>query len=363
MKSSVYFVVSFVFVTFGLYLPACAQECPVSARTITVPGTQQWTDTKLDVVSGDQLTFAASGTLQFQGSQATNAAGLARGWRDLLRAMPVNAAGNGALVGRIGAPEVAEPFLIGRGSTLTARSSGRLYLGINQLADESSPGAYSVGVCLVRAPKKQAAAAITPAIQIGNDVLDKIPRRISDATGAPGDMVNFLVVGDQDKLLAAFKDAGWVQVDKTKALAVLDATLQTLQKQSYVEMPMSELYLFGRPQDFGMAHAEPIQVIASRNHLRLWKAPEQVDGKTLWVGAATHDIGFERDQRGSGKNITHKIDPKVDAERDFVRDSLTSGGGIAATSYVLPNNPVQQAKTATGGTFQSDGRILVVTLP
>lgn len=349
-------------VALAFCLPLNAQECSGGTHDIKVSGTQQWTDTKLDVVPGDQLTLTASGTLQFQGAQNTTAAGLTRGWRDLLRALPVNAAGNGALVGRIGTAGIAAAFFIGTSGSITARSSGRLYLGVNQLAEESSVGAYNVRVCLGRAPKQTAAVA-APTIKIGNDVLDKIPRRIADESGDPGDMVNFLVIGDQDKLLAAFKDAGWVQVDKTKTLAVLDATLLTLQKKSYVEMPMSELYLFGRPQDFGMAHAEPIEVVASRNHLRLWKAPEQVDGKTLWVGAATHDIGFERDQRGNGKNITHKIDTNVDAERQFVHDSLTAGGGIAGSSYVMPNNPVQEAKTATGGTFHSDGRILVIVLP
>ena len=344
-------------------MTAVAAECAGRSHEVSVLGTQQWTDTNLDISPGDQLSFAASGNVQFQGAQAATPDGLTRGWRDLLRALPVNAAGNAALVGRIGAAEVATPFLIGTANTMTARSSGRLFLGINQLANESSEGSYKVKVCVVAATKAATAHEAAATVQIGNDVLDKIPRRIADQAGTPGDMVNFLVVGEEDKLLEAFKDAGWVQVDKSKELAVLDATLLTLQKKSYVEMPMSELYLFGRPQDFGLAHAEPIEVVASRHHLRLWQAPDKVDGKTLWVGAATHDIGFERDQRGNGRNVTHKIDTNVDAERTFVHDSLTAGGGITGSSYVMPNNPVQEAHTATGGTFHSDGRILIITLP
>src|SRR5207248_917414 len=82
---------------------------------------------------------------------------------------------------------------------------------------------------------------------------------------------------------------------------------------SYLTMPMSQLFLFGRPQDYGWARAEPISVVRSRNHLRIWKAPFQVNGETLWIGAATHDIGFERDQRNNG--ITHKIDPDIDLDR------------------------------------------------
>ncbi len=40
--------------------------------------------------------------------------------------------------------------------------------------------------------------------------------------------------------------------------------------------------------------------------------------------AATHDIGFERDQRNNG--VTHKIDPAIDGEREYVNDTLSSTG-------------------------------------
>jgi hypothetical protein len=123
---------------------------------------------------------------------------------------------------------------------------------------------------------------------------------------------------------------------------------------------MSELTLFGRVQDYGLAHAEPIAVVAQRHHLRLWKAPFKVEGQELWVGAATHDIGFERDQR-NGK-LTHKIDPEVDGEREYVGRSLDETGLVAKLSYLTPEKASKEARTATGATFRSDGRVLVITL-
>ena len=123
---------------------------------------------------------------------------------------------------------------------------------------------------------------------------------------------------------------------------------------------MSELTLFGRVQDYGLAHAVPIQVVAQRHHLRLWKAPFQVDGQDLWVGAATHDIGFDRDNRNNG--VTHKIDPNVDDEREFVGRSLDDTGLVAKISYVTPSQASKEARTATGATFHSDGRVMVIHL-
>jgi hypothetical protein len=125
-------------------------------------------------------------------------------------------------------------------------------------------------------------------------------------------------------------------------------------------MPMSILYLFNRPQDYGFAHAEPVKVAMSRNHLRVWKSPYEVGGKPLWCVAATHDIGFERDQRNNG--VTHKIDPAVDGEREYVDGTLSATGLVVERDHVTPPNPLTTAKTATGGEFHSDGRIAVLML-
>jgi hypothetical protein len=103
-----------------------------------------------------------------------------------------------------------------------------------------------------------------------------------------------------------------------------------------------------------------VRVAMSRNHLRAWKSPYEVGGRPLWCIAATHDIGFERDQRNDG--LTHKIDPAIDGERKFVNDTLSGTGFVIERTHVTPKDPLTEAKTATGGTFHSDGRILVLVL-
>jgi hypothetical protein len=118
--------------------------------------------------------------------------------------------------------------------------------------------------------------------------------------------------------------------------------------------------LFGRYQDYGYEQAEPIAMVASRHHFRLWKAAFTFNGQPVWVGAGTHDIGFERDQR-NGK-VTHKIDPAVDGERQNIADSFHKSGKAKSMTYYLPPSPVQDARNATGGGYHSDGRILVVFL-
>jgi hypothetical protein len=336
---------------------------PVKTRKLAyeldIPGASQWTDTGIEVVPGDRLVITATGSIQNSTAQAAGPEGFARDWRDLLRALPVNGAGSGALIGRVGDPAAAVPFLVGASKELTVNSPGHLFLGVNQLAGEQSGGGFHVNVKIVPA-EKPAASAPAPELTLPADLAARIPRRVADANGKAGDLVNFLVIGSEERLKAAFRDSGWVQVDRTKTEAILHAVLSSTSKQSYVEMPMSELYLFGRVQDFGFARAEPIQVVQSRHHLRVWKAPFDYQGQIVWAGAATHDIGFEKDQRTGG--VTHKIDPKVDLERDFVGQCFREAGALSGTTYLTPSDAVSEAHTATGGAIQSDGRVLVMAL-
>src|SRR6185437_3180551 len=135
---------------------------------------------------------------------------------------------------------------------------------------------------------------------------------------------------------------------------------ETMAHKAYAEMPISQLYLFGRPQDFGFVEGMPIQVVAERNHFRVWRTPWlDSHGRTVWAGAGTHDVGIEKDQTGT---LTHRIDPNVDTERDYILQTLQDSGMVATTEYLIPVDPVRQAVTATGDTYHSDGRILVIFL-
>lgn len=334
------------------------QSSSDNAKEVAVAANGGWTDSGITLRPGDRVSITSAGSLQFQQAGMAGPDGLARTWRDVMQSLPLNSAGRGALIARIGNDPAVVPFLIGSKKEFTVTQPGKLYLGINLAQGESLDGNYKTTIQVTPA----AAVNKEPTVELKIDpaVLDKVPRRVTDAAGGAGDMVNFLLIGSQKEVLDAFASGGWVQVDRTKGEAVAHAILSTLAKQSYLEMPMSELYLYGRPQDYGMARAEPISVVQTRHHLRIWKAPFQINGQEVWVGAATHDLGFEKDQRNG--DVTHHIDPNVDDERDFVRAALTDGGGVAASTYVLPSNPVKDAKTATGGSFHSDGRVVVMQL-
>jgi LssY C-terminus len=334
------------------------------SQEIQLTGDSDWTDTGIDVQAGEHVVITASGKLRYADAKTDNGPeGLTRGFKDLIRVLPFNDAGRGALIGRIGDADIAQPFLIGAKKDVLAPISGRLAVGINQTTSDAGDGTYSVRI-EVFAPESGTARVVARQVSslpgIDNELFSKIPRRVGDKQGKPGDMVNFLIIGSEEAMQRVFTTAGWVKVDADVKDTVLHGLIESLSKESYLTMPMSQLYLFGRPQDYGWAHAEPISVVRSRNHLRIWKATFQVRGQALWVGAATHDIGFEKDQRNNG--LTHKIDPNIDLERDYVEKTLSSTGLVTAVTHFLPDNPLTEANTATGGTFTSNGQVLILKL-
>src|SRR6266849_4185795 len=334
------------------------------SQEIQITGEQSWTATGIEVKPGEHIVVTAKGTLRYADAKEDNGPdGIARGFKDLLRILPFNGAGRGALIGRVGDAEIAQPFLLGAHRDVVAPVAGPLAIGINQVSDDTGDGTYTVRIDVL-APDSE--AVYRPARQVKSisgvdaNIWTKVPRRVADKNDNPGDMVNFLLIGSEDAMQRVFTAAGWVKVDADVRGTVLHGILGSISKESYLSMPMSPLYLFGRAQDYGWAHAEPIKVVASRNHLRIWKASFQVDAQTLWVGAATHDIGFERDERNDG--ITHKIDPQIDLERDYLEKTLISTGLVAEVAHFLPADALKEARTATGGSFHSDGQGLVMKL-
>jgi len=382
-----------------------AQTPATNEHSFTISGAQTWTDTGLDLAAGDVVTLTAEtkagSTCDPKGNSTAQGSDK----------LPLASAASGALIAKTA--EQGDPSFIGATGEVRSAEAGHLFLGVNEAS--SSSCAFAVKASVVHAQNAAGATAQTgmrdklssaaqvfmkaqfggkesgqsqpnsaagsnaampgnaapsatgglklPSVILDADLrknIDGIPRRVHDAKGNMGDMINFVMVGSQDKVQAALSAADWHVADLDSKEAGLKAVLNTYQKKDYLEMPMSHLYLWDRMQDFGYEQAEAFSVVATRHHFRIWKAPFTYNSEPVWVGAATHDTGFEKDVR-TGK-LTHKIDPNVDAERENLATSLQKSGKTKNMTYYLPPDPVQEAKNASGGSYHSDGRLLVVFL-
>src|SRR5579862_7012452 len=226
----------------------------VKSVDVEIPATKEWVDTKIDVRGGAKLRFTATGQITYPADQSYAGKtrtqgtfgpdGLSRGFADLLHQYAVKDAGHGALIGRIGSENYAQAFLIGASKEYDVPVAGRLYLGINQSQSEASTatGSFHAKIEVLNEGSSDAANAGGPVetrvAGITPDLLGKIPRRVSDPAGKPGDMVNVLIVGTQDQMVEVFTTAQWVKVDAKVGNTALNAVMDSLEKKDYLTMPI-----------------------------------------------------------------------------------------------------------------------------
>ena len=190
-----------------------------------------------------------------------------------------------------------------------------------------------------------------------SEMIRMLPSRVTNAEGREGDMLNLIFQAREEDLQEAFAQAGWLKVEKSKRLIFWHLLWQ---RGHYTKLPMDRLYVFGRAQDYSYALPDPLSIVARRHHLRIWKTGRVVDGVPLWVAAATHDVSIHLVKHKF--RLFHRIDPNVDAERDFIAGNLSEAKRLTREEYVNCPQPVSGAQTATGQDYYSDSRMLLLEL-
>ena len=190
-----------------------------------------------------------------------------------------------------------------------------------------------------------------------DELMRYLPPRVFNREGREGDMLNLVFVAESSDLQEAFDHAGWVKTDKWRPAFAWHLLRHGTRDMS---LPMSSLYLFGRVQDYAYALPDPLAVVSRRHHIRIWKTEYTLTGTPLWIGAATYDVAIEIAKRG--QLINHRINPDVDAERDFIGIDLTKTSSVTRLEYLHGVTPVFEAQTSSGEGYYSDSRILLLDL-
>jgi hypothetical protein len=163
-----------------------------------------------------------------------------------------------------------------------------------------------------------------------------------------GDPINLVIVGGLDDAFPALVRRGWHLTEEKWSGSVWRMVTSALSGDRYPDAPVSDLYLFGRPQDIALQMAR--DNIHQRNHLRLWLSPIRYHDKQVWVGQISRDIGV-RFTIHSPTLVTHKIDPDVDAARAALSEdmvysqNLVKGGLVGGVGRVSPTMPRENLTT------------------
>ena len=155
---------------------------------------------------------------------------------------------------------------------------------------------------------------------------------------------------------------GWVPAEETYSSAVWKTIKSYFFGSRYRYSPVSPLFFKGRHQD--LARQKPRHDIHERNHLRLWLLPMRCEGKPVFIGQVSRDIGVRFTSK-TWPPVTHKIDPDVDEARNSVIEDLLFSNTISKVGFVKGvgrATPSKPRNNLTGDPYFTDGLRAVIFL-
>ena len=197
--------------------------------------------------------------------------------------------------------------------------------------------------------------------ELFRQVLEQLPCCTANKKGTNlGDPLNLVVVGETEDVFHAFIRSGWDETETIYGASAWKTGVSFLFGGQYRYSPMSCLYVFGRRQDISLQWIR--ESIHERNHLRLWVAPMRFEGKPVWIGQISRDIGVRWTLKG-GAIVTHKIDPDVDETRDYLAQDLWYSQGLVQFAYVEGVGAAsisEPRQNLTGDPYFTDGYRIVL---
>ena len=191
--------------------------------------------------------------------------------------------------------------------------------------------------------------------------LREMPCCATNADGVgEGDPLNVVIVGTGEEVISALAASGWSFTEAITAGSVRRMVGAAIAEKSFLTAPVSSLHTFGRRQDIALQRGR--STISQRNHMRLWLAPFLCEGRPVWIGQVSRDIGVKATTK-SPTLTTHVIDPVVDESREYLLHSLLHHDAVGQFAFVRGVGEATQESprhNLTGDPYITDGNRLVV---
>ena len=181
------------------------------------------------------------------------------------------------------------------------------------------------------------------------------PWTTNKSGNARGDPLNLVLIGQRDDLFPAFLRRGWHPTETVYLGSSWKTVKSFLLGSRYRYSPVSPLYAFGRYQD--VAGQKARESINQRNHVRLWVTPLEYQGKPIWLGQISRDIGVRWTLK-TWNLTTHKIDPDVDEARLGLVQDMIYSQALVKFGFVKGPDPApatQPHRNLTGDPYFTDG--------
>jgi LssY C-terminus len=185
--------------------------------------------------------------------------------------------------------------------------------------------------------------------------------RTRTSDGLLGDPVNLALRGEEAQVHQALTDAGWIRADDLSLASGRRIVTSTLRRHSYAQAPVSPLNLFDRQQDFAYQQ-EVAGSPSKRHHVRFWRCPEgwMLPGgySVDWLAAGTYDrsVGLSL----FTLQITHKIDPDTDVERDHIVDTVRKANPAVEVEVIRDFSTGYHSRNGGGDVINTDGDLPII---
>jgi len=177
-----------------------------------------------------------------------------------------------------------------------------------------------------------------------------------------GDPLNIVIVESKRDPIIPFIARGWHLARTLDVASAIETARAFLFREAFLTSPVSPLYAFGRREDVVLQKAR--STINERVHARFWLAPYTFEGRRIWIGQVSRDIGVRLTTQ-TWNLTTHKIAPDVDFDRAYLLQDLVMSGFVERYGYVdgVGFAPASAPRpNLTGDPYYTDGLRAVIFL-
>ena len=184
----------------------------------------------------------------------------------------------------------------------------------------------------------------------------------NSAGARDGDPLNLVIIEGTKDPIVPFIARGWHLARQLNVASAIDTARAFIFRDAFLTSPVSPLYVFGRREDVVLQKAR--STINERVHARFWLSPYTFEGRRIWIGQVSRDIGVRLTDE-TWNLTTHKIGPDVDFDRGYLLQDLLLSGFVERYGYVdgVGAAPASAPRTnLTGDPYYTDGLRAVVFL-
>ena len=177
-----------------------------------------------------------------------------------------------------------------------------------------------------------------------------------------GDPLNLVIVESKKDPIVPFIARGWHLARQLDVASAIETVRAFIFRDEFLTSPVSPLYVFGRKEDVVVQKAR--STINERVHARLWLTPYTFEGRRVWIGQVSRDIGVRLTDQ-TWNLTTHKIAPDVDFDRAYLLQDVSMSGFVERYGYVdgvgaaLASAP---RTNLTGDPYYTDGLRAIIFL-